>query len=145
MMDSKAFGTCCHLCFWNTLVEEVSHLHFPKVLLPCAPRDKDKRKLMAETSAESVRQQCWMERSMEIPPNVFHRDNLIHSLCSGREEVQGRWMRFFLCRSFPWQRSLPSKNSVAPCTRSGLADTFCNQWWCQLFVAASATANQLWY
>lgn len=52
MMDSKAFGTCCHLCFWNTLVEEVSHLRLPEVLLPRAPRDKDKRKLMAGTSAE---------------------------------------------------------------------------------------------
>lgn len=71
-------------------MEEVSHLHFAEVLLPRAPRDKDKRKLMAGTSAESVQQQCWMERSLEIPTNVFRRDDLIHSLCSGHEEVQGR-------------------------------------------------------
>ena len=45
---------------------------------------------MAETSAESFQQQYWMERSIEIPTNVFHTDNLIHSLCSGHEEVQGR-------------------------------------------------------
>ena len=53
-------------------MEKVSHLHIPKVLLLCAPTDKDKRKSVVETSAESFQQQYWIERNIEIPTSVFH-------------------------------------------------------------------------
>ena len=47
MIDSKASGTHCQVCFLSTQVAEVSHLHFLGFLLPRAPKNKDKRKWMA--------------------------------------------------------------------------------------------------